>query len=261
MALPDIGQLLDSKALFGIAGTVLGALGIRVFSLMRSRIKTLEYTVTHNQVAVSEKGPLGDIEVRLYGAPAKRVWLSRLDLTNNTGTDFGKLEFRVFTSKDCDLWGGRAELSGTSKRLEHTPAFNNLLVAQEDGGYTAAQQEIFLHSREYVVPVLNRGQAASFFYLTTVSDDVVGPSIWAELLHPGVKLEYRNLVPVVHGVPLKIAKSLGLFAAVVVFGLASYFLAEPWTAALLCLFAGLMVQPLGALVYRGFRFIGKLASH
>ena len=71
-------------------------------------------------------------------------------------------------------------------------------------------------------------------------------------------VQYRPVVPQIHGVPTRTAIAIGLLACVAVLVLSSIMLSEPWAAALVCLLVGLFAQSVGAFIYRGFSMLKSL---
>ena len=51
MPLPDISQLLDSKTLISSVSAIVGAIVGGLVTVLRNRVKTLEYTARHDRLA------------------------------------------------------------------------------------------------------------------------------------------------------------------------------------------------------------------
>lgn len=79
-----------------------------------------------------------------------------------------------------------------------------------------------------------------------------------DLLHPGAQIQFRPLMQQIHGVPIRMALPLGLFASLAVLLVVSFLLTEVWAAALITMVVGLIAQSIGAWIYHGIRFIKKL---
>jgi hypothetical protein len=259
MNLPDFGQLLDNKALLSGASALAGGLFGNLIAVLRNRIKTLEYTASHDRIAFSANDAVfGSIQVIWQGHGVTNLYTSRVELHNKTDHDLVNLKVKVYTNDDTLVFGERTEIPGTTHVLKFTEEFSKVLKVPVGEKPSEQQFKTYNHTREYLVPVLNRGQRVVMTYLTTTPDGATGPSVWLDLLHPGVRVQYRIIVPQVHGVPLRIALTLGLIAAILAFTLSSFYLTEPWAAALVCLVVGLAAQSVGALVFRTARFFKSL---
>jgi hypothetical protein len=259
MNLPDFSQLVDNKALLSAASALAGGLFGNLIAVLRSRIKTLEYTATHDRIAFSANDAVfGAIQVMWQGHSVTNLYTSRVELSNRTGKDLTDLKVKVYTNDDTLVLGERTEIPGTTHVLKFTDDFAQLLKVPPGEKPSEQQFKTYNHRREYVVPVLNRGQSVAMTYLTNTPSGAAGPSVWLDLLHPGVRVQYRVVVAQVHGVPIRIALVLGLISAVFAFVLSSLYLAEPWAAALVCLVVGLAAQSVGALLFRAATFVKAL---
>jgi hypothetical protein len=258
MNLPDFGQLIDNKLLLSALSAVAGGFIGNLVAVLRGRVKTLEYTVAHDRIALSADDAIfGSIQVIWQSHNVTNLFTSRVELANQTGSDLTDLKIKVYTGTTL-LLGQRTEIPGTTHILKFTDDFEGQLRIAPGRTPTAEQFNLYNHSREYLVPVLNRGQRVVLTYLTTVPSGTEGPSVWLDTLHKGVRVRYQPLVPQVHGVPIKIAVAVGLAAAIATLALASIFLTEPWAAATVCLLVGLIAQSIGAWLYRAYLFVKSL---
>ncbi len=186
------------------------------------------------------------------------LYTSRVELSNRTGKDLTDLKVKVYTNDDTIIFGERTAIPGTTHVLKFTDEFSQVLKVSPGEKPSEQQFKTYNHRREYVVPTLNRGQSVVMTYLSSAPNGAAGPSVWLDLLHPGVRVQYRIIVAQVHGVPVRIALILGLISAVVAFVLSSLYLDEPWAAALVCLVVGLAAQSVGALLFRVAAFAKAL---
>lgn len=156
------------------------------------------------------------------------------------------------------MLGERTEIPGTTYILKWTDDYQKLVQVSPGNEPTEQQIDTYNHSREYIVPVLNRGQRVVMTYLTTVPGGVQAPGAWLDMLHEGAKVQYRQVVPQIHGVPVRLAISVGIVVCLAVLVVASYTITEPWAAAAVCMVFGLFAQSVGAFMYHGLRFIKAL---
>ncbi|OGB81692.1 MAG: hypothetical protein A2496_14200 [Burkholderiales bacterium RIFOXYC12_FULL_60_6] len=258
MPLPDFSQLFENKALLSALSAVGGGLIGNLIAVLRSRVKTMEYTVHHDRVGFSADDQVfGAIRVTWQNHDVTNLFSSRVTLENQTGKDFTNIKVKVYTG-DTLLLGERTEIPGTTYILKWTDDFQQQLRVLPGDVPSEQQFNTYNHSREYVVPVLNRGQRVVMTYLTTVPAGGQGPAIWLDMLHEGVKVQHRQVVPQVHGVPIRLAISVGLVVCVAVLAVASVAFTEPWAAAAVCMTFGLFAQSIGAFVYRGLRLLKAL---
>lgn len=228
----------------------------------------LHFIASHTAIAMSAKDDaFGHIEVRCAGQPIDRLWMTTVTLTNDTGKDFEALPVRIYTQDDTLLFGERTELTGTTFKIGQSPEMMKKLELTPGTPPTPEQQHIFAHQRDYVVPVLNRGESAKWFLLTTVKPvpegqtPIQGPSVWCDLLKAGVKLRYRIVGPQVLGVPTKVAVGIGLVATILAYAVSIAFDAPSWVAALPSAIVGFLAPIIGAYVYKAARLVLPMLVH
>lgn len=258
MALPDFQQLLNSKSLLSVASAIGGALLGNFAAVYRNRIKVLEYTVSHERVGLSTDDAIfGSVRITWQGQDATNLFTSILTIENTTLNDYTDLKVKIYT-RNTLLLTERTEIAGTTYIPKFTTEFAAQIFVPHGSVPTDAQFQLYRHQREYLVPVLNRGQRVVFHYLTTAPNPSEGPLVWADLLHPSVQLQFRPISQQIHGVPVKLALPLGLFVCLLMLAFVSMYLTEPWAAAVIMMIAGLSAQSIGAWVYRAFRFIKQI---
>ena len=258
MTYPDIAALVDSKTILSLLSAIGGAVLTSLIAVIRNRVKKLEYTVAHERIAFSSSDPIfGAIQVTWQGNNVTDLYSSRVEIFNDGNKDLTKITLKVFTAGTV-LLSEKTEIVGTTQILQWTPAFKQQLAVPQGNQPTQQQFAIYNHSREYDVPVWNRGSKLVMTYLTQAAPNSNGPEVWVELIYEGVELIFRPSVPSVHGVPQRIALWSGLLLSIAVVGLSSVFINDVWIAALLCMVVGLAAQSFGALFYRACLFIKKI---
>lgn len=255
MSLSEIQAFFDNnKALLALVSAIGGGILTGIVAFLRNRIQLLEYTVTHDRVGVAgDDSVFGSVRVTWQGHEVTNLFISVVTLENRTQQDFVNLKFKAFTS-DTLLLTQFTELPGTSFILSHTPEYEQAMLVAPGHQPTEAQMNRYRHEREYLAPVLNRKQKAVIRFLTTVTNPANGPAVWLDLLHPGLRVQYKPSVPQIHGVAVRTALSVGLIACALIVALSGIFMANPWGIALICMISGLFAQSIGAFLYRAARF-------
>jgi hypothetical protein len=138
-----------------------------------------------------------------------------------------------------------------------SPTFRDSLTVPADGAPTDAQWRTYNHSREYKVPVLNRGQVLHLNYLCTRPNDDVPPGVFVSTQIKGARLNYQPRSKLIHGVPTQIALPHGLLISLVTVVLCGYFLRDARMASAICILVGLFAQSLGAGEYKLRRWLWK----
>jgi hypothetical protein len=253
----SLTAFLDRKVTISALSAAGGALLTKLIALYRERIKVLEYRVSHDRVGLSaEDAIFGSVRVTWQGQELRNLYSSTLTVENATSVDYTNLRLKVYTG-DTVLLNERSQIEGTPYAATWTDEYRQFLQVEGEAP-TDAQFYAFRHSREYILPVFNRGHRLVVTYLTTVPIGDAGPAVWVDTLHPGVRLAFRPFTQHIHGVPVPIALPLGWLACLAILVLVSFYVQKVWLAALISLLCGLGVQSIGALMYRVFHFLKRV---
>src|SRR5476649_28463 len=208
----DISSILDNKLTIALVSAMVGALVGRIISLMKGRVKELQYTVKHESVAISADDAIfGSVKASWQGNELNNLYNTKLVLFNDTTRDFKDVIVKIY-SGDTVLLSEKCVIDGTTYVPEYTDAYKKKLPIPPNEPFNNDQLNIYRHGREYKIVALNRGQSATFSYLTTVPVGNGGPGVWADIQQEGVRAVHKEIVPEVHGVPLKLALPVGLVA-------------------------------------------------
>ncbi|MCC7598355.1 hypothetical protein IGS61_12715 [Janthinobacterium sp. FW305-129] len=257
----DISSILDNKLIIALGSGMVGALAARILSLMKGRVQELQYTVKHESVAISADDAIfGSVKASWQGNELKNLYNTKLVLFNDTARDFKDVVVKIY-SGDTVLLSERCVIDGTTYIPEYTEEYKKKVPIPPTEPFSEEQLKIYRHGREYKIIALNREQSATFTYLTTVPVGNGGPGVWADIQQEGVRAVHKEIVPEVHGVPLKRALPVGLVACFVILGLVSGLNFPIWLAAGITLLVGLMAQSLGAWLCKVAAAIKRFFSH
>ena len=233
---------------------VIGFVVANLINLLRSRVRELEYTVTHSRIALTEEDQMfGSVKATWQDAEVRNLYVTTVRLTNVTTADYTDLTFKIYTGNETLLLTERTEICGTSYILHWAPSFAARLAVASDQVLTQEQFEIHRHNREYLVQTLNRRQSVQVQLLTTVPSATQGPSVWLDLLHPGLKVRIVIVELSTLGVPNRLAQPLGIAAAIVVTVATVLSVGAPWLVAFVSCIAGFSATLLGVAVVRIFK--------
>ena len=118
-----------------------------------------------------------------------RLYLSTIELTNESSQDFEAVTVRVYTHS-TKLLGEKTLVLGTTKFLEYTEEYKREIEVANGEQPTPYQFELYFGRKDYVIPTMNRRQVIRFEFLNEPKPDEQ-PSIWLEILKKGVKLDFR----------------------------------------------------------------------
>lgn len=217
------------------------------------------YNVWHNRVAVSaEDSAFGTVQVTWNDKPVTNLYISTVELRNESFRDYQDVAVKVWSSTTL-LLTEQTELVGTTSVLRWTSPFSESLAIAPGADATAEQLALIHAQREFLVPTMNRGQVVRLTFLNAATTQD-GPSIWLDVVHPGVRAKFRTVAQQFMGVPQPAAALVGSLFGIVVVVLISQLVQSPAVAATLGLVYGITVLVPGALTLKAWRRARQLLS-
>jgi hypothetical protein len=245
----EIAALLDNKLFVAVSAAMFGALFTLISQSLSNRRALFSYRVFHSRVGLSTDDAIyGSVKVFWNNNPVSHLFLSTIELTNQSARDFESVQVRVF-STDTALLSQRTEIVGTTRHVEFTEDYRNKISVPEGEQPRIDQFELYNRQRDYILPILNRGQVVRLQLLNApYSDDQ--PCIWLDVLHKGVKCKFEIPQSFIFGVPQQDAALIGTILSLLVILLIVNFAASVTTASLLSFVVGWLVLVPGAITIR-----------
>lgn len=243
---------MEDKVVVAVLGWLGGVLASVLVQQILNRRRVFSYFVNHWKVGTSaDDKTFGTVQITWNGAAVPNLYLSTVELTNESSHDLENVRIKAYTG-DTTLLSEFSQLMGTTHFVRYSPEYEKAIAVATGSTPTPQQFEIHGREREYVIPVVNRGQVIRFQYLN-ISKSEKQPSIWLEIVHPGVVLKFRQRQNQVFGVPQPLAALagvlLGLLFATILFAYSPYI----WLTAFGSLIFGLIAQVPGAYTIRASR--------
>ena len=241
-----------------IAAVAGGLVTFLVERFLQKRAR-LSYFVTHDHIAMSGHDDLfGSVEVKWNGQPVSRLYATRVEMVNDSMRDIEDLKVSLF-SNDTFLLTERTAIEGTAQIIDYTPEYEARVLPTDGASISDEQRDQWRGRREYLIPTLNRTQTASFSFLT-VPHGANSPSVWMDLNHPGVKLQFRVGQNQHLGVPVPHAAGVGILLGVAFLYGVLALEPTPVLAAVASFLYGLIAQTPGALLLRAWRWARRMIS-
>jgi hypothetical protein len=241
--------VLNNKYFIGIAAAIGSMLLTILAQYLLNKRSLFRYFVWHNRVGVTTDDAIfGSVSVTWNNRIMANLYLSTIELINESMKDFENVIVRVF-SNDTQLLTERTEVVGTTHFLQLTDEYAQRLTVPRNQTPTEAQINLYASQRDYLIPTMNRGQAIRFIYLNSATTQNQ-PTIWLDIVHKGVKLNFRVAHNKVFGVPQPNASLIGLIVCLFVFVVVIIFVDQIWLAATISFLLGLFAQILGAFVLK-----------
>ena len=246
--------VLDNKYVVAISAALVSIIGTLITQHVLNRRARFRYSVIHGRLGVSANDAIfGIIRVTWNGNAVANLYSSTIDLVNESMRDFENVVVRVFTN-DTILLTQRTEIVGTTRILEWTPEYAEKLRVPDGQQPNQQQFDLYNRQREFLVPTMNRGQVVRLTFLNAAKTQEQ-PTLWLDVLHKGVKLEFGVAQNQILGVSQPMAALVGSIEGLIVVAGIVVFVPCVWLAASVAFVYGLSAQVPGAYTVRATRAI------
>jgi hypothetical protein len=250
----DTSTLIDSKVFIAIASALGGIIVAVITQYLLNKRGLFTYYVFHSRVGLSTEDAIyGSVKVTWNENPVSHLYLSTVEITNQSMKDFDSVIVRVFTNNTM-LLSQRTEIVGTTRLIDFTEEYKKEIAVTEGSQPTDAQFGLFRRQRDYLVPTMNRGQILRFQFLNAAHSEEQ-PAIWVDVLHKGVKCKFRIAKNQILGVPQPEAALAGTLVGLVAVGFVIVYAESLPFAALLSFLIGWLVLVPGAYTVKALRKI------
>ena len=249
-----IEAILNNKLVLVIVAALLGVVGTIIAQGWLNRRALFTYSVFHSQIGLSAEDAIyGSVKITWNNNPVANLYLSTIELINQSIKDFEFITVRVFTYNTL-LLVEKTEVLGTTRVLEYTDDYKRQIAVVAGGQPTESQFHLYGHQREYIVPTMNRGQTVRFEFLNAPGSNEQ-PNIWLDILEKGVKLKFTPPQGQFAGVSQPTAALVGTLIGFILVALMLLYVSNPLTAATLSYLIGLLVLLPGAFAIKGYQKI------
>lgn len=248
----NIFQLLQSEYVSIIAGGLGGLVMAWLTQRVLNKRGIFTYTVIHNRIGFSaEDAIFGNVAVSWNGNSIPNLYLSTIEMKNESLNDYENVIMSTFTN-DSRLMTEQTQLLDTPNNLEWSDKYKNQLQVASGEALSERQWTIYNERREYIIPILNRGQSIKITYLNSAKNNAM-PNIWLSVTQKGVKLKYQVSQNHILGVPQNQAALIGCLLGIIVLVALTMFVTEPWAAATVAMIYGFVAQLPGAYTIKALR--------
>jgi hypothetical protein len=245
-------EIFRTQYVSAIAGAIGGVVTAWLTHRVLHKRGTFSYHVNHNRVGITtDDAVFGKVEASWNGNQIQNLYISNVELANESMSDYENVVVQVYTS-DTHLLSESTQVANGPDVLEWTEKYKKKVAIPPSTQPTAAQTGIYFGQREYCIPVFNRGQTVRLTYLNSATTANI-PTIWVAVAIKGVKLEFRVPQPLVLGVPKPQAAKVGILICLAIVVALLFSTTPYWLVALIALALGLIAQVPGAYAVRVWR--------
>lgn len=248
--------LTSPVAIAGVITAIISVLVGTAWQKWRDRMVVIRWSAQHYFYGpfANVSPALGKVEMRLNDLAVDSLHWIQVEVENESGSrDLANVEMHIDSAPGTTiLSAGMMEPALPYKWSERIQTAINQLQGDDDRNAEAWQ--ILRTSREYVIPVFNRGDKIRFTFF--VGPPKMGNArLEFSCRAVGVTVREEPVSARVYGVTVKYAIWSGLFASLAISLVAVLFVPYPSLVALIALVAGAYLQLLGAGVVKLKRLI------
>ncbi len=186
----NLELLINSKLFIAIVSALCGIIGALIVQKILNRRSLFTYYVFHNRIGLSAEDKIyGSVKVTWNNNPVANLYLSTVELINESAKDFESIVARIYTN-DTMLLTERTEITGTTRIVKYTEDYKKKIAVKHGTLPNDDQYKLYRSQRDYNIPTMNRGQKIRFMYLNAAKDEK-SPTIWLEVVQKGIKCKFR----------------------------------------------------------------------
>lgn len=227
---------------------------------LAGKIKVFSYTYEMNRLALStEDAQFGRIQVTWENNAVPNLYLATFRLENSSFHDFENVVVRIWCPPSIKMLQDNVQMDSNTFEIGYTEDYRNKISYPPESSPSDSQIHLYRSTRDYLLPVFNRGEILTIRVLCLSEDD--SASIWMDVQKRGVRLKRR--LPQQHfwGVPTTMLLPWTIFASISVVIALILLVINPWILALSALVVGLFGQVFGAIAFKCVRKIRMLISY
>jgi hypothetical protein len=243
----NILEIIQTQYVPAIAGGIGGVITAWFTQRILSKRGTFTYFVNHNRVGLSDEDAVfGSVVVTWNATRFPNLYLSVIDLKNESMNDYENVVVRVYTPDSRNrLLSEKTQILDTPNALNWSDTYKKQLHVEDGASPSENQRAIYNAQREYVIPVMNRGQVIRLAYLYSVEVNNT-PIILLAMTHKGVRLKFRGPQNQILGVPQNQAALVGALIGIAGAVALVWRVSDPWVVAFVALIYGFVAQLPGA---------------
>lgn len=250
----DLNTIFVDESVLSTVAFVGGIVAAILTHQFLNRRSLFTYFVFHQRIGVSATDEIfGSVRVTFNDNPVNNLFLSTVELINQSLTDFENVDVTIYTG-DTRLLSHRTELANTPLAIAYAPDFIDSLVVPAGQEPTAAQFALYNGQRRFRISTLNRNQKAVFHFINA-SESSDAPKLFVDVTKKGIKLKYAIAQPQFWGVGRHRAAIAGLLLGLVLIAVLIAQVEVVWIASVIAFIYGLSVVVPGALIIRGWRWL------
>lgn len=240
-----------NETLMVVIGTLIGYIATK----FTSKMSVVTYNVSTSKLGETANNDIhGKIEVSHRGQVLPNFYCANIVVQNSSTQDLENIQMLFFVGDGVLILSDFIRYTNAVKKIPYSSEYEEISKTPSNKN--------FFSRREYLIPVLNRGQSINVELTLTHRPDVGFPYINASMVHKGAKLIERPNVIALHGIPMNRTLPWGIALGITLYVVVSLSALNPWISGLILLLYGFFAQSISALalkmIYKVFRWVGIL---
>lgn len=250
-----------------VAGPVWAAAGAILAHLWRryrNRMVALRWQASHHSLATAAQDVVfGTIEVRYNGAVVQNLFLTTVDVQNESSRDLTDVNLNLVFQDGTTIYMAHGAVVGSANVLPFANPFaaelDRFLALPADDPAAGPLGAALSRRRDFCVPVLNRGVSVRIAMLVEASPGRQ-PFVQLSCDHPGLRLLFQPPRQLLFGVDQRHAALVGFLAGGILVVVVTAAELGPWSIATVAFLIGSLTAVLGAALVRATRWIARALS-
>jgi hypothetical protein len=214
-----------------------------ILSKLTSKMAVVTYNVSTSKLGETANNNIhGKIEVRHRDQVLPNFYFSNIIIHNSSTQDLENIPILFFVGDGILILSDFIRYTNAVKTIPYSSDYDEISKNPNNN--------LFFSRREYLIPVLNRGQSINVELTLTHLPNISFPYIRASMVHKGSKLVERRNVMEFHGVPMNRTLPWGIAFGIVLYVAISLFGLNPWISGLILLLYGFFAQSIAALALK-----------
>lgn len=123
----EIREIFDNRIVIATGAFIAGIFGTWITQQILNKRGVIGYSVIHNRVGISaDDAVFGSVKITLNGNEMPNLYLSVIEIRNESSKDYENVELRVW-SNDSVLLSEQTQIDETSYRLEYSEKYKKEL--------------------------------------------------------------------------------------------------------------------------------------
>jgi len=241
------------KIIIGSITLIIGIILKHIWDKYINRITKLKYSIWHNYIGSSiDDVKFGSVKLLYNDSELKNLYSSNVIIKNETGKDLSDIELNISCDNQSLILVSHGRNVNSIKELEFTEKYSEIINNNNPNDAT------YIYTRrDYVIPVINRGDTIEITLLTT-NYAKQKPFLFVTTEHKGVKLKYYIEQIKLMGVSQSHSTIIGLITSLIICTPIYYFIDSKLLIIALILLNGWISSLYGVIILKTSNWLKRI---